>query len=172
MGRRSNYDRTLTDAILEKMAAGMTLREICKENGMPAPSTFRYWVVNDVDGIAARYARARDAQALHWADELLAIADDASNDWMTRQGKNGKLEKTLDREHVTRSALRADTRKWLLAKLHPQLFGERVAHQTLGVDGKPVDPTKQTLVIADDRLPVDSFLAEFAATKADKSAQH
>ena len=166
MARPFTYSRELTDKILAQMAEGMTLREICKQPGMPAPSTVRYWVVQDVDGVAARYARARDAQALHWADEILATADDGSNDWVMRQARDGKMRKELDREHVSRSALRVDARKWLLAKLHPQLFGERVAHQTLGADGKPVDPTKHTITINDDRPVLDGFLVEFSETKA------
>ena len=159
------YSRETTDEILQQMAQGMTLREICKQPGMPAPSTVRYWVVKDVDGIAERYARARDAQALHWADEILATADDGSNDWMQIQTEKGNVKTVLDREHVQRSALRIDARKWLLAKLHPQLFGERIAHQTLGADGRPVDPTKHTITINDDRPVLDGFLVEFTEQK-------
>ena len=48
-------------------------------------------------------------------------------------------------------------------------YGRAIQRQEhTGADGGPI----QTQQIADDRLPVDSFLAEFAATKADKSAQH
>jgi len=159
------YSREIADQILSQMAEGMTLREICKQPGMPPPPTFRLWVVNDTDGLAARYVRARDAQAQHWADEILATADDGSNDWIEYQTEKGNIKRKVDRECVQRSALRIDARKWLLAKLHPQLFGERIAHQTLGADGRPVDPTKHTITINDDRPVLDGFLVEFTEQK-------
>src|SRR6185503_2410404 len=159
------YSREIADQILSQMAEGMTLREICKQPGMPSAPTVRRWVVADLDGIAERYVRARDAQANHWADEILEIANDGSNDWMQLQTERGNVKTVLDREHVQRSALRIDARKWLLAKLHPQLFGERIAHQTLGADGRPVDPTKHTITINDDRPVLDGFLVEFTEQK-------
>jgi hypothetical protein len=33
-----------------------------------------------------RNTRAREALAEHWADEILEIADDATNDWMGVSG--------------------------------------------------------------------------------------
>ena len=47
---------------------------------------------------------------------------------------------TVDSECVQRSKLRCDTRKWLLSKLHPEIYGDRVQHQQLGANGMPVDP--------------------------------
>lgn len=47
-------------------------------------------------------------------------------------------------------------------------YGRAIQRQEhTGADGGPI----QTQQIADDRLPVDSFLAEFSV-KADKTAQH
>lgn len=139
------YSREIADQVLAEMAEGKSLKEICRTHreageDWPAPATFRLWVVNDTDGLADRYARAREAQGMHWADEILEAADDATNDWVERVNRRGETERAVDREHIQRSALRVDARKWLLAKLHPQLYGERVAHQALGKDGKPTEP--------------------------------
>ncbi len=57
-------------------------------------------------------------------DEALEIADDASGDWST--DKDGK--KTLDHEHVQRSRLRVDTRKWAAGKLAPKRYGDKLQH--------------------------------------------
>ena len=35
--------------------------------------------------------------AEHWADEILEIADDATNDWMGRQRRDGVTEIVLNR---------------------------------------------------------------------------
>ncbi len=55
-------------------------------------------------------------------DEALEIADDASGDWTA--DKDGK--KTLDHEHVQRSRLRVDTRKWAAGKLAPKRYGDKL----------------------------------------------
>jgi hypothetical protein len=50
------------------------------------------------------------------ADELLDIADDATNDFMER---NGKL--LPNHAAINRSRLRVDIRKWLLSKALPKV---------------------------------------------------
>jgi hypothetical protein len=47
---------------------------------------------------------------------------------MERTRKNGSVEAVLNREHVARSELRINTRKWLLSKMLPKKFGDRVEH--------------------------------------------
>jgi hypothetical protein len=70
---------------------------------------------------------------LKLADELLEIADDGTNDWMKRFGKDGEdLGWALNGEHIARSRLRVDTRKWLLSKCLPKVFGDRIATEHSG----------------------------------------
>ena len=53
-------------------------------------------------------------------DECLDIADDGANDYMGDDEKyNG--------DHVARSRLRIDTRKWMAGKLAPKKYGEKLA---------------------------------------------
>jgi hypothetical protein len=44
---------------------------------------------------------------------------------MVKVGKDGKKKVEFDNEHVRRSRLRIDTRKWLAGKLKPKVYGER-----------------------------------------------
>jgi hypothetical protein len=60
------------------------------------------------------------------ADELLEIADDASNDWMDVETTSGRIGRTLDHEHVKRSEVRIKTRMWLMQRYAPKVFGERL----------------------------------------------
>jgi len=155
------YNRAIADRLLGMMAEGCTLKEACRtlraENPTaPAAPTVRDWVVQDIDGIAERYARARDALMMHWADEIVEAADDATNDYVTRLRRDGIPEVALDREHVQRSALRVDARKWLLSKLHPQ-FAEKIRQEHTGANGGPI----QTQQVEDGRVPVQTFLDEF-----------
>jgi hypothetical protein len=72
------------------------------------------------------YARAREDQMHAFADELLEIADDGANDFVERKDKAGLVTTAYDREHVDRSKLRVDARKWLMARLAPRDYGDRL----------------------------------------------
>ena len=63
------------------------------------------------------------------ADELLEIADDGSNDWMMRQ-HSGDQSYAANGEHIQRSRLRLDTRKWLLSKALPKIYGDKLPVET------------------------------------------
>jgi hypothetical protein len=113
-----------------RLAEGETLRSICRDENMPTRSTITEWVVNDREGFSSQYARARDMQIEYWADEIIEIADDASNDFMERRDKSDKEELSwqVNGEHVSRSKLRSDNRKWLLARLKPDRYGDKITH--------------------------------------------
>ena len=78
-----------------------------------------------------QYARAREIGHLKMADDLLEIADDASED-------------------CQRSWLRVDARKWLLSKAQSKIFGNKVQSEISGKDGGPID-------IAGGSDPVDDL---------------
>lgn len=126
MAREPTYGADVLEVVLARLRQGETLRAICRDEGMPDHSTVLEWVRDDRDDFANRYARAREAGAYAMADELLEISDDGSNDWMERQRRDGTKETVLDHEHVQRSRLRADTRKWLLSKILPKVFGDKL----------------------------------------------
>jgi hypothetical protein len=125
-GRPSTYSDEMAELICQRLAAGEPLRVICREPDMPPESTVRTWALDDVNGFAARYARAREIQAHKMAEELLEIADDARNDWMEAQDDKGGEAYRLNGEHVQRSRLRSDNRKWLLSKMLPKFYGDKL----------------------------------------------
>ncbi len=136
MGRPSTYDPELAEKICELLTSGPSLLEICKSPEMPAESTVRLWALDNVQGFAAKYARARELGYLRMADEMLGIADDGFNDWMERRKANGEAETIVDHEHIARSRLRFDARRWLLSKCLPKIYGDRLEH--VGPDGGPI----------------------------------
>lgn len=126
-GRPTTFDQQLFDEACARMSSGQTLREVCRDPRMPVESTVRTWAVrDDPPGIYAQYSRARLALAEHWADETVQIADDATNDWMDRQRKDGSIDRVTDREHIERSKLRVYQRNWMLARLIPRTYGDRL----------------------------------------------
>lgn len=120
-GRPSGYSDAIAAEIIRRLSEGEALIAICRDEHMPAESTVRGWVTDDHEGFAARYARARDLGLERMAEETVEIADDSGLDVvMTDDGPkpNGEV--------VQRAKLRVDTRKWLLSKLAPKRYGERL----------------------------------------------
>jgi hypothetical protein len=119
--------------ICERIANGESLGSICREKGMPDKSTVIRWLMAEEEGGEFRnqYARAREMQAELLADELMDIADDGSNDWMARNdGEN--IGYLVNSEHIQRSKLRIDTRKWAASKLKPKVYGDKVQQEVTG----------------------------------------
>ncbi len=122
-GRPSLYTEALTARICRRLAEGESLRAICADKAMPAISTVMGWLFDgNHDGFSEQYARAREAQAEVRADEIVDIADDASGDFTA--DKDGKL--VANSEHIQRSRLRVDARKWIAAKLLPKRYGDKL----------------------------------------------
>lgn len=159
-GRPSVYSEEVAEEICKRHANGESLRQITRDPRMPADSTVRLWIVNNRNGFSARYAKAREAMYERWAEEIVEIADDATNDWMQREEAV-----VLNSEHVNRSRLRVDTRKWLLSKLMPKQYGDK--HEVTGKDGGPIE-MKHSGASDEDRIrALELLLAKRQAKEAE-----
>lgn len=152
MGRDSTYTPELDAEICERLALGESLRGICEDLHMPHLATVLRWVQADED-FREHYAQAREAQAEFHADELIDISDNGRNDWMERQTRDGGSITVVDSEHIQRSKLRVDTRKWIAANLLPKKYGNRVALEHSGPGGRAIktevtDERRAALTIA------------------------
>ena len=56
----------------------------------------------------------------------MEIADDASGDVKEIERKDGSSFTILDQEFVARSKLKTEVRRWLAAKLAPEVYGDRI----------------------------------------------
>lgn len=121
-GRPTDYTTEIADAICERIADGESLRSICSDDGMPNKATVFRWLGKHEE-FGDQYARAREAQADTLFDEVLDIADDARNDWMERNG-DGDAGYVANGEHIQRSRLRIDARKWMAGKMRPKKYGD------------------------------------------------
>jgi hypothetical protein len=116
----------LKGQIVEKIAIDMmSLRSVCSEKDMPSMSTVLDWLKED-KSFSLQYARACEIRAEGIADEILDIADDSSRDTKTIKNKNGDDYEVEDTEWVNRSKLRVESRKWLLAKMMPKKYGDKL----------------------------------------------
>ncbi len=148
-GRPSRYTPELAAKICARLAEGETLRAVCRDVAMPGKTTLLRWLADErnVD-FRGQYAHAREMQADALFDEALEIADDATGDWAT----DAKGNKVLDHEHVQRSRLRVDTRKWAAGKLAPKRYGDKMQHT--GDGGGPIRVRPDLSKLTGDELDV------------------
>ena len=136
VGRPSTYSPELASRLCDKLVEGASVREACQDADMPAASTIFLWLQKHKE-FSEQYARALEARTEAMAEDILSIADDGSNDWMER--KNGDEAFWVQNgEALQRSRLRVDTRKWLLSKMVPKKYGDKVTNEHTGPEGGPV----------------------------------
>jgi hypothetical protein len=122
--RRHEYSPEIADLICDRIAEGASLRQICQDANMPARSTIFVWL-EEHEGFARSYTLARQIQIEDLMDEILEIADDSSNDWIDREGPDGKRYRVVNPDSIRRSKLRIGARKWLISKLMPKRYRGR-----------------------------------------------
>lgn len=121
------YSAKLADEILLRMTRGETVKSILDTEGMPDRLSLMGWV-DDNPKFRKQYTRARHAQAGAYADEIMQIADDGTNDFMEKKSRDGTvIGWEINGEHIRRSQLRVDTRKWVAERLAPEQYGNKLA---------------------------------------------
>jgi hypothetical protein len=137
-GRPSTYSDEIAGTICDRMAEGESLTSICEDEAMPGRRTVYDWLRDeDHAAFVANFDRARALRADKIFDQILAISDDATNDWMERKGEDNEGW-VLNGEHVQRSRLRVDTRKWVLARMDGVRFSDKTRHELTGPNGGPI----------------------------------
>ena len=127
MGRPTKYSEELGKKICKELASGKSLKRICEKKEYPTAKTVYNWLLDkDKKDFLHNYESARNIQADLMFDDLLDIADDGTNDYYVKENKDGSIYKALNSEHVQRSRLRVDTRKWYLSKVLPKKYGEKL----------------------------------------------
>lgn len=113
------YTQEVAEKVCKLLEDGESLRRAAKACGVD-PSTVLRWK-DAYPEFAQQYARSRGVGYELLADELLEISDDSAGDY--EDTERGPVAKP---EVVARARLRVDTRKWMLAKMLPKVYGERV----------------------------------------------
>ena len=114
MTAKTDKQQKITE-VLTQMREGKSLRQASKMAGV-ARQTFLDWVDKDQE-LSGQYARARSDMIDKIADDIMTIADEDLIP--TGEGK-------VDSAMVQKQRLRVDTRKWLLSKLAPKKYGDKL----------------------------------------------
>ena len=121
------YDKDIFfPMILSEIEEGNSLRSVLSKKDMPSRYTFFEWLKDD-DGKANQYARACEVRAEGIFEDILEIADNSSND--TIYTDKGEIPNS---EWIARSRLKVDARKWMLGKMNPKKYGERIQQEHSG----------------------------------------
>jgi hypothetical protein len=104
----------LADQVIAAMNSGMSCFKACAKVGVPM-QTFTRWAEEDA-ALAEAYACARENFVERIANDLMEISD---QDPETVDGKK-------DWAAIQKHKLQVDTRKWLLSKLAPKKYGEKI----------------------------------------------
>ncbi|MBO3273214.1 hypothetical protein [Hymenobacter defluvii] len=151
-GRPSTYSLALAETLCAYLVDGKTLRWICEQPGMPAKGTILRWA-RDNASFRDQYTLAREIGDELLAEELLEIADDGTNDYMTIT-KGDATYNVENREVTNRSRMRIDARKWLLSKRLPKKYGDKV-DVTSGGEKISSGPRVFQILPASQRPPAD-----------------
>ena len=113
---KSVYSQKTSTAICSRIAQGESLTAICKDPAMPGMQTVQDWLAAAAQGrekyqqFCTDYTIARQ----HWADatftEMVELAENCP----------------LDREPIAKTRLVIDTMKWVLARMNPRKYGNRI----------------------------------------------
>ena len=112
--------KQLTTAILTLISEGSSVRNACYDNGVK-PTTFLTAVRKD-GKLAEQYARARDMCADWHFDGIWDDIDAV---------ERGDLDPQAARVAI-------DAKKWILARMRPDAYGDRVRQEISGPNGEAV----------------------------------
>jgi hypothetical protein len=128
-GRPSSFTQKTADLICALLSEGQSLRRICESASMPSKQTVLKWLASPERAeFLAQYARAREEQADFYAEEIIEISDETSHDTKL----DGDGNERQDTEWISRSKLRVNTRQWLMARMAPKKYGDKITTELKG----------------------------------------
>jgi hypothetical protein len=117
--------KIIEDVCFQIAENGLSLRQALKQDGKPQMSTWASWV-NGSDEESKQYAReytnAMEQRAELIFEDILNIADSNEND--VTETEDGR--EVINHNVINRDRLRVDARKWILSKMIPKKFGDKL----------------------------------------------
>lgn len=155
--------------ILERVMDGQSLRDVCRDAHLPNRATFARWCAEDGE-LQRRWDVAKTARIHQISADIISIADSNEGDVERQTLPNGDTLEYENPNSVGRDRLRVQARQWLLARLDPKNFGERLTIED-GSSGTghhewkpPIENLSKLSRAARDKLRV--FLEQVRADEA------
>lgn len=138
--------------VIEAISNGKSLRGVLDSADreiLPSCVTWFEWMKQDEE-IVKQYALACEARQEMIFDQIMEIADKQGEDVI--ETEDGEI---VNHNIINRNRLQVDARKWMLGKMNPKKYGDKIDHTTGGEklpspvplhitfpDGKTIDDFK------------------------------
>ncbi len=126
-GRPSKYTQEIADRICAELSQGISLRTVCKADDLPCAVTVFSWM-RKYPEFLNQYTRAKEESADAMGEDILDISDNATNDYMEQNDPDNPGYR-VNGEHIQRSRLRVESRKWLMSKQKPKKYGDKIQQE-------------------------------------------
>ena len=124
---RNKYTPAVAREICDRIASGESINSIGTHKHLPTARNIEKWLLDpNKKAFKKLYEQAKKIQMALMAEQLIDIADNGDNDWVKRENKEGEAWWKLNGENINRSKLRVETRKWILARMMPKIYGDRI----------------------------------------------
>ena len=121
----------IIDKIISDIEGGLSARKAVISAKISS-KTFWDWIDKDKEKVK-QYTRACEARADFMADEILDIADSSEGDLYLDDNGDTKI----DGNTVQRARTQIDARKWLMSKMAPKKYGDKI--QLGGDEDNPIN---------------------------------
>jgi|TARA_R110000744_G_C19322166_1_gene557731 hypothetical protein len=151
-GARKHDRQSIMNALLPLIQDGMSLTAACAlVPESPNSNQILDWIATE-PALAEQYTLAREAGYRMIADEILSISDEnytlVEEDILDDtgmpmlDGAGARLQRRvkvpLSSESIQRNRLRIDSRKWMLSKMLPKVYGDKLHTEHTGQGGGPI----------------------------------
>jgi len=133
--------------ICQSMAEGLSDRKASALHGVPVSNFWRW--VGESEAFQKQYDIARETLYRHWESDILDISDEQQQGQIRKQKLLGDEIET--RDMIDHRRLRVQTRQWLLGKLKPKRYGDKMALG--GADDLPPIQSKADVTLS----PEDAY---------------
>ena len=118
-GRPTDFSQEIADAVFTHMVEGKSVRSFCANKANPSLTTLYRWLRENPE-FRQQYESGLEMRADTHAEQLIEISEDDTGD-------------------VQRDRLKVDTRKWLMSRMKPKKYGDKITQEHTGKDGAPLN---------------------------------
>lgn len=119
------YTPKMATEICSRIASGEMLAAICQDHTMPNIEKAINWLDDPINAVFSRnYSRAMKVRDRVFEDQIVMIADDATNDYVDKKNSKGDTFRVLDQEALSRSKMRIEVRLKIMKANDPRRWGE------------------------------------------------
>ena len=132
---KEQIEKTFTEICRQIAEEGLSLRAVLRSEDMPNSETFYKWLDAD-EKKSKQYTRATTSRAEEIFEDILVIADDQENDVY----KDADGVDQTNHNVINRAKIRIDSRKWMLGKMNPKKYSDKIQVDTTEFSEQPLFP--------------------------------